>query len=112
MAASPTPPQPMTATVSPRVTAPVLIAAPRPAITPQPRRPATAGSASGLTLVHCPACTSVLSRKAPMPRAGLSFVPSASVIGCAALWVLKQYHGLPRLHARQTPHTARQLRIT
>ena len=38
MAASPTPPQPMTATESLRVTAPVLMAAPIPAITPQPSR--------------------------------------------------------------------------
>ncbi len=47
-AASPTPPQPITATVSSRLTAPVLIAAPSPAITPQPSRPATAGSACGI----------------------------------------------------------------
>ena len=52
IAASPTPPQPITATVSSRVTAPVLIAAPSPAITPHPSRPATAGSAAGSTLVH------------------------------------------------------------
>ena len=38
MAASPTPPQPNTATVSPRPTSPVFIAAPRPAITPQPEQ--------------------------------------------------------------------------
>ena len=48
MAASPTPPQPMTATVSPRETLPVLSAAPRPAITPQPSSPATSGGAAGL----------------------------------------------------------------
>ena len=39
MAASPTPPHPMTATESPRETLPVFTAAPRPAITPQPSRP-------------------------------------------------------------------------
>ncbi len=38
IAASPTPPQPMTATVSSRSTLPVLIAAPMPAITPQPEQ--------------------------------------------------------------------------
>ena len=80
MAASPTPPQPITATVSSRSTLPVLIAAPIPAITPQPSRPATAGSASGSTLVHWPSCTSVLSANAPIPRAGVSSVPSVSVI--------------------------------
>ena len=36
MAALPTPPQPNTATLSPRPTAPVLMAAPIPAITPHP----------------------------------------------------------------------------
>src|SRR3954466_12146004 len=45
MAASPTPPQPKTATESPRPTSPVYMAAPSPAITPQPRRPATSGRA-------------------------------------------------------------------
>ncbi|CKT21714.1 Uncharacterised protein [Mycobacterium tuberculosis] len=90
IAASPTPPQPITATVSSRVTPPVLIAAPRPAMTPQPSRPATAGSAAGSTFVHWPECTSVLSAKAPMPNAAVSSVPSVSVIFCSALKVSKQ----------------------
>ena len=51
-----------------------------------------------------------------MPRAGLSSVPasspSASVIRWVALWVLKQYCCSPRLHARHSPQTARQLRTT
>lgn len=112
IAASPTPPQPITATLSPRVTPPVLIAAPIPAITPHPSSPATCAGASAATLVHCPAATSVFSRNAPMPRAGDSSVPSLSVIFCAALCVLKQYQGRPRRQARHWPHTARQLRIT
>src|SRR4051812_42534329 len=115
-AAHPTPPQPITATLLPRVTAPVLIAAPNPAITPQPSSPTTAGSADGSTFVHCPECTSVFSMNAPIPSAGLSSVParspSASVIFWSALCVLKQYHGWPRRHARQSPQTARQLRTT
>ena len=37
-------------------TPPVLSAAPRPAITPQPSRPAAVGGAAGSTFVHCPAC--------------------------------------------------------
>ena len=111
-APSPTPPQPMTATESPRVTAPVLMAAPMPAITPQPSSPATSGLTSGLTLVHWPAATSVFSANAPMPSAGDSSVPSVSVIFCVALWVAKQYQGRPRLQARHWPHTARQFRIT
>ncbi len=94
------------------MTPPVLIAAPMPAITPQPSRPATSGAASALTFVHWPAATSVFSTNAPMPSAGESAVPSASVIFCVALWVAKQYQGRPRRHARHWPQTARQLRMT
>ena len=82
---------------------------------PSPRSPSSptaSGRAAGSTLVHCPAATSVLSAKAPMPRAGESGVPSASVIFWVALWVVKQYHGRPRRHARHSPQTARQLRTT
>lgn len=102
----------MTATESPRPTLPVFRAAPRPAITPQPRSPAAAGEAAGSTLVHCPAATRVFSAKAPMPRAGESGVPSSRVMGWVALCVAKQYQGRPRRQARQVPHTARQLRTT
>ena len=52
------------------MTPPVLIAAPIPAITPQPSSPAVAGAMAGLTFVHCPAATSVFSANAPMPSAG------------------------------------------
>ena len=90
----------------------MLIAAPTPAITPQPSSPAAVGGAAGSTLVHCPEWTSVFSTNAPMPRAGDSSVPSARVIFCAALWVLKQYCGWPLRQARHCPQTARQLRIT
>ena len=112
IAAVPTPPQPITATLLPRVTLPVLIAAPSPAMTPQPSRPTAAARADGSTLVHCPAATSVFSAKAPMPSAGASSVPSSSVIFWVALKVLKQYQGSPRRQARQVPHTARQFRTT
>ena len=47
-----------------------------------------------------------------MPSAGVSSVPSVSVIFCSALKVSKQSCGLPRLQARHWPHTARQFRIT
>src|SRR4249920_681769 len=112
IAASPTPPQPNTATESPRPTLPVLIAAPMPAITPHPSRPAAVAGTAGSTLVHWPAATSVFSTNAPMPRAGDSTVPSVRVIFSVALNVLKQIHGLPRKQLRQVPHTARQLRMT
>ncbi len=108
----PTPPQPMTATESPRVTAPVLSAAPSPAMTPQPSRPATSAVIAGLTFVHWPAATSVFAANAPIPSAGDKGVPSASVIFWVALCVAKQYHGRPRRQARHWPQTARQLRMT
>ena len=102
----------MTATLSPRCTLPVFMAAPRPAITPQPSSPAAVAGAAGSTLVHWPAATSVFSWNAPMPSAGLSTVPSARVIFWVALWVAKQYQGRPLRQARHWPQTARQLRIT
>ena len=95
MAALPTPPHPITATESPRRTPPVFTAAPNPAITPQPSRPTAAASASRSTLVHWPDATRVFSMNAPMPSAGVSSVPSVSVIFWVALWVAKQYQGLP-----------------
>ncbi len=49
---------------------------------------------------------------APMPSAGVSSVPSVRVIFWVALWVAKQYQGLPLRQARHCPHTARQLRMT
>src|SRR3954471_13910858 len=81
-------------------------------MTPQPRSPAAVADASAFTLVAWPAATSVFSANAPMPSAGESGVPSGSVIFYVALWVAKQYHGLPRRHARHSPHTARQFRTT
>ena len=50
MAALPTPPQPNTATLSPRPTSPVYIAAPSPAITPQPSSPAASGRGARVDL--------------------------------------------------------------
>src|SRR6478672_988106 len=58
-----TPPHPIAATESPRHTLPVSVAAPSPAITPQPSSPATARSVSGLTSMHCPSWASVFRRK-------------------------------------------------
>ena len=57
-------------------------------------------------------------RRASSPRTrrcrarATSGVPSASVIFCVALCVLKQYQERPRRHARHSPHTARQLSTT
>ena len=100
----------MTATVSSRFTAPVLIAAPKPAITPQPNNPATAGSASGST-----SCTGLVHQRLVDERAdaqrGVSSVPSVNVIFSAALNVSKHKWG-PPLTRPACPHTARQFRIT
>ena len=93
-----------------RPTPPVFTAAPKPAMTPH--RGADGGSLGvRVDLVHWPAAT-VFSAKAPIPSAGDSSVPSVRVIFLVALWVAKQYHGLPLLQARQFPQTARQLRMT
>jgi Zn-dependent alcohol dehydrogenase len=80
-------------------------------VDPSARAAAVAG-APGSTLVHWPAATRVFAANAPMPNAGLSSVPSASVIFWVALCVAKQYQGLPLRQARQRPQTARQFRIT
>src|SRR5262249_60412010 len=101
IAAAPTPPQPITATLLPREPPPVLIAAPSPAITPHPSSPTAAARADGSTFVHWPAATRVFSANAPIPSAGESWVPSSSVIFCVALNVEKQYHGRPRRQLRQ-----------
>ena len=97
IAAHPTPPHPMTATDWPRRTPPVLSAAPSPAITPQPSRPATAGATARSTFVHWPECTSVFSTNAPMPRAGFSGVPSVRVI---SLRGVERGEAVPRLAAQ------------
>ena len=77
----------------------------------QARRPRAVARRS--TLVACPAATSVCSANAPMPSAGVRAACRRRASSSAsALNVAKQYHGRPRRHARQVPHTARQLRIT
>ena len=92
MAASPTPPQPNTATESPRPTLPVLIAAPMPAITPQPSRPAAVAGAAGSTFVHCPRSASARSprrRSSPRDSAPRSTRPApptaAGLLGCGVM---------------------------
>ncbi len=89
--------------MSPRLTPPVFTAAPKPAMTPQPIRPAASGRAAGSTLTAWPAATSVFSAKAPIPSAGDRGVPSARVIGWVAFRLSKQYQGRPRRHERHVP---------
>src|SRR4051812_17136300 len=87
------------------------MAAPRPAITPHPMRPAAAADAAGSIFTHWPAATSVFSAKAPIPRAGDSAGPP-SVIFWVALAEATQYHGLPLAQERQRPQGARQAMTT
>ncbi len=78
IAAFPTPPHPKTATESPIAIDPVFIAAPRPAITPQPSKEAVLGLTAASTFIACPASTNVNSEKAPMPKAGERVEPSSN----------------------------------
>ena len=77
IAASPTPPQPNTATVLPRVTLPVLSAAPRPAITPQPSRPAAVAGLLG--------CGVMAGLGAAINTAGVTRGQSVAVFGCGGV---------------------------
>ena len=61
------------------------------------------GRRLGSTFVHWPAATSVFSSEGADAQRGLSSVPSASVIFWVALWVAKQYQGLPLRQARHSP---------
>ncbi len=113
MAASPTPPQPNTATVSPRRTSPVSMAAPRPAMTPQPSRPGDLGLGRGVDL----ACTgrrppaSCRRRRRCRGRATAPCRRSASSSAWRCAWRSSTRCGRPCRHDRHSPHTARQLRI-
>ena len=110
IAATPTPPQPITATDLPRVTAPVLIAAPMPAITPQPSRPTAAGGPTGR-----PSCTgrrrpgsSPRTRRCPAPARARCRVALGErhllgrVVGVEAVLQVAALAG-PALAADRTP---------
>ena len=112
MAASPTPPQPNTATVSPCPTLAVLTIAPNPVITAQPISPATSGRTAGSILTAWPAWTRVRSANPPTSTAADSGVPSARVIRRAAVRLARQYQGRPRTQKRHPPHGARHASTT
>ena len=61
MPAMPTPPQPITATVSPAVTFAVFTTAPNPVSTPQPISAATSSGMSSRILTTAFSCTSICS---------------------------------------------------
>ena len=114
IAASPTPPQPNTATVSSRLHAAGVHRRAEAGHHAAARAgPAASGRAVGIDLRRLARGDQRLLVRTRRSRArARASVPSASVIFWVALWVEKQYHGLPRRHARHSPHTARQLRTT
>ncbi len=108
MAAQPTPPQPITATLWPRRTPPVFSAAPKPAITPQPSSPAAAGDTAGSTLVHCRGCTSVFcatAQRGSQRRAVGESHPLGRVVGVeAAPRLAAQAGAAPPAHRTPVEH--------
>ena len=84
-----------------------------PAITPQPSSPAAAGDAV-VDLGALPGGDQRLVAEGPDAQRRREFgAVGAAVIFWVALCVLKQYCGWPLTgNARQSPHTARQLRMT
>lgn len=73
----PTPPQPMTATVDPGSTPAVCRAAPRPVVTPQPRRASCSSGRSVRTVTTDASSTTMASANEPQPHAAIAFRPSA-----------------------------------
>ena len=65
MQLSPTPPQPMTATVSPASTRAALVTEHTPVVTQQPMRAATSGGMSPLTRTACSAGHTTCSAQVP-----------------------------------------------
>ena len=100
IAALPTPPQPITATESPRRTPAGVHGRTEPGHDPAAEQAHGGGVGLAVDLRALPRATRVFSMKAPMPSAGVSSVPSVSVIFWVALWVAKQYQGLPLRQAR------------
>jgi hypothetical protein len=86
---------------------PVFIAAPIPAIAPQPSTPTTAGSASGIDPGSFAFVHNGFVCEGTGTKAAVNGVPSGKVMGCEALWPRR-----PRLQAQHWPQTVRQLRIT
>ena len=113
IAASPTPPQPNTATESPRATSPVFIAAPSPAITPQPSRPAAVGRRLRVDLrALAGGDERLLGERADAERRATARCRRrASSSGWRCGWRSSTTAGRGG-RPGSAPHTARQLRIT
>ena len=94
------------------VTSPVLTAAPKPAMTPQPSRPTASGRASGSTLVHWPAATRVLLGEGAdaQRRRQLGAVRQGHLLGGVVR--VEDRWGCAPSAGPALPHTARQFRTT
>ena len=112
MAAHPTPPQPKTATESPRADLAGVHGRAEPGHDAAAEQPDRLRPGGGVDLGALPGRHEGPLGEGADAQGGRSGVPSASVICCVALWVAKQYQGRPRRQARHSPHTARQLRTT
>ena len=114
MAASPTPPQPNTATVSPRPTPPVFTRRAEAGHHAAAEQPGGLGPRrAGRPSSHWPGGDErLLGEGADAERRATARCRPSSVIFWVALCVVKQYQGRPRRQERHSPHTARQLRTT
>ena len=98
--ASPTPPQPNTATVSSCCTPPVFTAAPKPAITPHPSRPAASGAPERVHLRALPRGDQRLRRERPDAERGQKRGPVAERHGLLGVVRVEAVPGLAALRAR------------
>ena len=112
--ASPTPPQPITATVSPGRTLAVWVTAPMPVVTAQPIRAARSSGMSLRMAVQACSCTSMCSAKADRFRYWVMAAPSGSDsrggsslprwvsgLGQSDMWPVRQYSQWPQKADRQ-----------
>ena len=113
MTASPTPPQPITATEDPSRTGVAQSAAPAPVEKPQASSVACSiGSSSGTLTAHA-SCTTAWSANVPQRSTGVSSAPSAA--RCSrrlARSCEEQRRGSPRRHCGHSPHGARHATTT
>ena len=102
----PTPPQPTTATASPACTFAVLIAAPKPVMTPQEIRLAASAATPAGILTTWEASTTTLSAKPPTRRPARTGRPSPSVSRGAESMANSVAHwvGMPASQNSQRPH--------
>ena len=97
-AAMPTPPQPMTATVSPGATLAVLTTAPKPVMTPQPISAARSSGISLWIFTIAFSCTSICSANDDRLRNWLSFSAAQD-----SRWLARQHLHLVSVHSTGRP---------